>query len=656
MVQQHQHHHQPYAASSAGRSSVMLDQMSLPRKALHSTTAADHDQASTVLTITRPIGPRSAPLLVRPKVALVRIPRTCIPLANTLLAQLADGRSAVDVAFAMGRQFRIGWAAGGVMLSLNTLAGSQRLPVTSRPQPIDTLHRALYAGRRPDDRSRSLLALSRVESQQPLEAGGLIATMEPHLQLQLRRSRRWTPAGDSCPRFGVDDQLADAAGTQLFAEHLEVARLNARLARGNAEAADYAASVWSLCDALWGYQEELDGVDAAAHQSVMRRRDLLSDWLEAVVADEQQARQSKATYLEHLLDLLQTHRVCEAADLCFNNNDINLAFVLAQLSGGPATRQLVQHQLFAWQEVQADAFVAPERLRAYMLAAGVSLVSSAHGALNVFEGLDWLRALSLNVWYLSAATASITDSLTAYERSYMSDEFHAQAPLPPYAPDYRAETPNGRPVEDVRFHLLKLYSRRSHPLEMLLNPATHTPDTMDFRLSWLLMQTLETIGYRHCGQLACAQLHTSMAAQLEQRGLWHWSVFVLMHLADGRQRELAVQAMLYRYVRLSGRDAVEERQPGGRGEQADDGEEEECGMPDYAAKERFVVDVLAVPVGWVHWAKAVRAGALGQWHVQAEFLLQAEQWSMAHEVIMLHIAPDAIINGKCSAYWYYNIL
>lgn len=631
----------------------MLDSMSLPRGiALHgkaqlpllSTAAAD--QPPTAVTISRPIGPRSAPLHVRPKVALVRIPRTCIPLAHTLLAQLADGRSAVDVAFAMGRQFRVGWAAGGAMLSLNTLAGSQRLPVALQPQSIESVHRVLYAGRRPDDRSRALLVLSRVESQRPLPAGGLAATMEPHLQLQLRRSRCWQPAGESCPRFGVEDRC-DAAGTTLFAEHLEVARLNARLSGGGE--AEYAATVWSLCDALWGHQEELDGVAGDAHLSVMRRRDLLSDWLEAVVADEQQARQSKATYLEHLLDLLQTHRVSEACDLCFNNNDINLAFVLAQLSGGPATRQLVQHQMFAWQEVHADAFVAPERLRAYMLAAGVSLVSSAHGALNIYEGLDWLRALALNVWYLSTATASITDSLAAYERSYVSEEFHAQAPLPPYAPAYRAETTDGRPVEDVRFHLLKLYSRRSHPLEALLNPATHTADAMDFRLSWLLMQSLEAIGYRHCGQLARAQLHTSMAAQLEQQGLWHWSIFVLMHLADGGQRELAVQAMLYRYVRLSARDAIAGRQAGerfGAHEEDTGADEDGGGMPDYAAKERFVVDVLTVPVGWVRWAKAVRAGALGKWHVQAEFLLQAEQWPMAHEVIMLHIAPDAIINGR----------
>lgn len=588
--------------------------------------------------ITRPLGPRSAPLHVRPKIALVRIPRTILPLASSLLDQLAGCReAAVDVAFEMGRRFRIGWTAPNAMLSLNTLAGSQRLQ-RNRKFAMDApqLVADLYAGRRADDCSRAVLVLSRIESAAPISA--LAASIEPHLQLQLSRSQL-SEVNGSCPRIRIE---SSTTGTStLFVEHLEIARTTARL--GSTD--EYVSTVWSLCDALWGYQEELDGIETGAHLSVMRRRELLSDWLEAVVADAQHARHSKASYLDHLLDLLNTHRVAEACDLSFNNNDINLALLLAQLSGGPAVRQLVQHQMCAWQEVQADTHIAPERLRAYMLVAGVSLISSAHGAINIYAELDWLRAFALNVWYISPATASITDSLFAYERSYSSEEFHAQPPSPPYSAV--AQVADGTAVEDVRFHLLKLYSIRSHPLEVLLNPSTHTADAMDFRLSWLLLQTLRSIGYRHSSAACAAQLHTSFAAQLEQQGLWQWAIYVLMHLSDDNARASSVQTLLYRYVRLSERDsACAAATSGVRGDSrsdADDGGE----MPEYAQKERFVVDELHVPERWLQWAKAVRAGALGRRHAQAEFLLQSEQWSQAHEIIMLHIVPDAIINGEC---------
>lgn len=232
----------------------------------------------------------------------------------------------------------------------------------------------------------------------------------------------------------------------------------------------------------------------------------------------------------------------------------------------------------------------------------------------------------MNVWYLCSATSSITDALLAYEKSFQSEEFHAVEPTPPYAGNFHVH--RNTPVEDLRYHLLKLYSKRSHPLENLLNPATHSADPMDFRLSWLLLQVLETIGYHHSSALCRAQLHTSFASQLENYDLWHWAIFVLLHIENRVQRELSVQNVLYKFIQLSG-DEVEDEE--------------------YNDKELFVINDLGVPQRWVFWAKAVRAGAMSKHHAQAEFLLRAEQWAMAHDVIMSHIAPDAVINGKAQS-------
>lgn len=196
-------------------------------------------------------------------------------------------------------------------------------------------------------------------------------------------------------------------------------------------------------------------------------------------------------------------------------------------------------------------------------------------------------------------------------------------PTPPYVAVY--EIQRSQPIEDLRYHILKLYSKRSHPLESLLNPATHSSDPMDFRQSWLLLQALEAIGYHHCSTLSKCQLHVSFASQLENFGLWHWSIFVLLHIDDEAQRELCIQNLLYKYIMLSGDD---------------------CDDDEYSEKEAFIIEELGIPKKWIYWAKAVRAGAMNKYHAHADYLLKAEQWAMAHTIIMQNIAPDAVINGN----------
>lgn len=80
--------------------------------------------------------------------------------------------------------------------------------------------------------------------------------------------------------------------------------------------------------------------------------------------------------------------------------------------------------------------------------------------------------------------SSITDALLAYEKCFRSNEFYSRAPLPSYMEDGTYHC-NSTTVYDMRYHLLHLYSKRSYPLESLINPATHTPDSMDYRLRYL---------------------------------------------------------------------------------------------------------------------------------------------------------------------------
>lgn len=67
-------------------------------------------------------------------------------------------------------------------------------------------------------------------------------------------------------------------------------------------------------------------------------------------------------------------------------------------------------------------------------------------------------------------------------------------------------------------------------MESIITPATHTPDQLDHRLGWFVGQVLRALGYMHITTTREAQINVEFASQLESLGLWHWSIFVLLHL------------------------------------------------------------------------------------------------------------------------------
>ncbi|CAD7083702.1 unnamed protein product [Hermetia illucens] len=547
---------------------------------------------------------KSAPLIIKPKVATVKIADIAIPFEESISYQLR-GKCVADLALYNCRRFKVGFGPQNNLIVLNTANNAADL---QEENSLDKLAK-FFSGRLKFDRSPQILQALKISTTYPIES--FEKSVLDHLRVQLKHSRRDEVIGSDCPH------IISGGGTELLLDHFELSKKLAHLDSFE----EYAVSVWSLCQSLWGDREELEGQEATSHLSVMVRRNLFSNWLEDTVTEKDILNKpvTKTGYLDHLLSLLMCHKVAEACELAFTNDDANLSMLLAQISGGPTVRQLIQHQLSQWQDIEADKFISVERLKMFMLIAGVSLLSSAHGPINVLEEIDWLKALAVHLWYLSSPTSSITDALLAYESSFQAQEFYAMPPSPSYVEKF--QTKSSRPIHDLRYHILKLYSKRSHPMESLLNPATHTPDSMDFRLSWLLLQTFETLGYHHCSELAETQINVAFANQLENHDMWHWAVFVLLHIKDKNRREACIQEMLYRYVELSQDE-------------------------NYLAREKFIVNGLGIPEKWIFWARAVKAGAQRNYHEQAKFLLKAKQWSLAHEVIMQHIAPDAIINDN----------
>lgn len=247
----------------------------------------------------------------------------------------------------------------------------------------------IFKERNSDDYSATILQHVRISSTIYYE--NMKESIVDHLNIQLQNSIIEKIDGTDCPYIKSDQ------GTKLIVKHLEEAAK--RVEFGKLE--EYAVSVWSLCLALWGDQEELIDRDPSSHFSIMFRRTLFSEWLENTLTDQEILTQTitKTSYLEQLLELVMCHKVIEACELAFKYDDVNLSLLLAQLSSGPTVRQLMEDQLAAWHRDAADTFISVQRLKLFMLVAGVSLMESHHGAINTLEGIEWIKVLAVSLFF-----------------------------------------------------------------------------------------------------------------------------------------------------------------------------------------------------------------------------------------------------------------
>lgn len=168
-------------------------------------------------------------------------------------------------------------------------------------------------------------------------------------------------------------------------------------------------------------------------------------------------------------------------------------------------------------------------------------------------------------------------------------------------------------------------------MEDLLSPLAHTSNQLDTRLSWHLAQSLDsalvvsnqhhhrhsTTISRHCMDTLC----DSYASQLASLDMWHWAIFVLMHMqGDERRRESCVR--LYLAKNVTSESELNER-------------------------EKFCIEQLKVPDAWVYECKAMRAKCVHENLNQFELLLKAKKWNEAHAVLIEFLAPDMFLKRKC---------
>ncbi|XP_054696566.1 nuclear pore complex protein Nup98-Nup96 isoform X3 [Grus americana] len=558
---------------------------------------------------------------VQMKTVGVRRQQGLVPLEKSVT--YGKGKLLMDMALFMGRSFRVGWGPNWTLVNCgDQLSGSSEME--------DPQCESVEYGFLPTPVAPKLLSESSFKvhvEKLSLEQRKMDKDKQLYLiPLEIKLKHSTVHMDERCPL------LAPNPGVSAIHDYADWVR-NASEDPAVAETVvKHWCLTWTLCEAIWGNLKELEASleEPSEYILALERRKAFSRWLSETAAErieEEVSLSRHGNHVEAVFSCLTGKRIGEACRLAQQSGDHRLALLLSQLAGSQPVRDLLTMQLVDWHRLQADCFIQEERLRIFALLAGKPVWQlSERISINVCSLLDWKRCMAVHLWYLLPPTASISKALAMYELAFQNTpecEKYACCPLPPYLEDsgcvIEDDDNAGRPLRDVCFHLLKLYSDRHYDLDQLLDPRSITSDPLDYRLSWHLWEVLRTLNYSHLFKQSRGVLNTSYAAQLESEGLWEWAVFILLHEPDTHIREKAVRELLNRHCVLSE-------------------------TPESWAKETFLTRRLCVPPEWIHEAKAVRARMEGDKHKEALFLFKAGHWNECHKLVVRHLASDAIIN------------
>uniref|UniRef100_A0A3Q3E3G4 Nuclear pore complex protein Nup98-Nup96 n=1 Tax=Labrus bergylta TaxID=56723 RepID=A0A3Q3E3G4_9LABR len=557
------------------------------------------------------------PRAPEPAVRTVGVRRLGGPVPLTESITQGKGHLLMDAGLFAGRSFRVGWGPGWTLAhcgqQLSSLSARQldqelttKTDFSFLPKPPP----AVKSSEEEDEESQAVL-------QRPLE-------------ICLKHSTVDTTDASACPL------VRPLPGVSALHEYAEwISELNDQ--QGDTDPLlGYWSEVWTLCEALWGRlapaDQDPDVETLGEYEQQLERRRSFSAWLAhgaSTRVEEEVAQARNGRHTDAIFSYLTGNRISEACRLAQEKGDHRLSLLLSQAVGSQYCRELLALQLADWNRMQTDCYLPEERLRIFTLLAGKPVWQSSDSEVNVCSELDWKRCVAVHLWFMLPPTASVADALVKYEAAFQGlceGGKYACAPLPPYI---EAEQPNmedeeeesKRPLHDLCFHLLKLYSDRHYSLQQLLDPLTVTWERLDYRLSWHLWGVLQALHYSHLSASRQGLLHASYAAQLESAGQWHMAIFILLHIPDHSQRERAVREMLALHCPLHDTD-------------------------ESVRRERFLTERLLIPEQWIHEAKATRACRDTNRHLEALHLYRAGYWSRCHRLLIQHLASDCIINDN----------
>uniref|UniRef100_A0A671FDM1 Nuclear pore complex protein Nup98-Nup96 n=1 Tax=Rhinolophus ferrumequinum TaxID=59479 RepID=A0A671FDM1_RHIFE len=383
-----------------------------------------------------------------------------VPLEKSVT--YGKGKLLMDIALFMGRSFRVGWGPNWILAhSGEQLSASHELENHQITDSVEYGFLPNPVAVKSLTESPFKVHLEKLSLRQKKLDEDLQLYQIP-LELKLKHST--VHVDELCPLIVPNPGVAVIHDYADWVKEASGDLLEAQIVK-------HWSLTWTLCEALWGHLKELDSPldESSEYIQILERRRAFSRWLSHTAApqiEEEVSLTRKDNPVEAVFSYLTGKRISEACCLAQQSGDHRLALLLSQLVGSQSVRELLTMQLVDWHQLQADCFIQDERLRIFALLAGKPVWQlSEQKQINVCSQLDWKRSLAVHLWYLLPPTASISRALSMYEEAFQNTsegDRYACSPLPSYLEGsgcvVEEEQDSRRPLQDVCFHLLKLYS------------------------------------------------------------------------------------------------------------------------------------------------------------------------------------------------------
>ncbi|KAF2897029.1 hypothetical protein ILUMI_09145 [Ignelater luminosus] len=412
--------------------------------------------------------------------------------------------------------------------------------------------------------------------------------LEQHLKAVFEESTI-TIDKSGIPLFTVNENY------NLLIQHQDIA---SSLNENNMKTASYYAEVWKLCLALWGPNAT----------SPTSRRALFSNWLEECVASylNNEVNLSATT---NIFTYLTGHNIKEAAESAMINEFPQLSLLISQAGTNENFKLLMNHQVKQWHRDGMLNLINKEITKIYVLFGGIESISG----INVYDKIEWKRTLAMHLWYATSAGTSLISAIQAYNKNINSLNY-INLPIPDYCINSPGQT------YDVLYHIMTLFINPTLVLEKVINPNNYTDDPLDYRLSWLLLQIFIALRIGSISEEVANTVHTNFACQLEDLGLWKWSIFVLLFIKDESAKKYAILDVLGRNLKLNV-------------------------INDFATED-FLVNDLKIPREWIHSTLIIKSDLLEENAQNYKHYIFISDWYKAHEIAVNSLIPELALMGQ----------
>ena len=381
------------------------------------------------------------------------------------------------------------------------------------------------------------------------------------------------------------------------------------------------ANIQGFSEKIWGLIAKVllpdIGLYSRSYVSLIESVANLNAWLSRfnISLGFQNVETHSDKYLSEILLALTIGDINGAADVAMNNSDFYLALAISQGINDKSSKFKVylKSQLSIWGSWPNSEFISPFRVFIYGILSGSFEAISVVPYLEYFHKLNWSQSFFLLLNFSQSPNSPIFDSIMSY------NHFVSENCLPHPYPMHHENLINSRKSTfDIYYTLLSTTYINETSLSDVLGVSGYTHFLLDYSCSFEIMLTL--LGselQRFSGNTLRSHIVMNFAHQLVILGYWHYAIFILLFLPPSSHMISAINKLI----------------------------ELECThYNDLSLREKFLIDFLFYDKKRLCYYKSNLSNYLQHFEEYFLLLIQADEASLAHEIILKQFVFPYVIN------------